>query len=684
MSAEAGEVRRAGVDVGGTFTDVVTVDPAGGGLLQAKALTTYPDPTPGFLAALAKLGGTRLGYLGYGTTLATNALLTRSGAATALLTTRGFRDVLEIRRTHREKLFDLYEEIPEPLVPRPLRFEVGERVGADGEVVEPLAEGEVREAARRIRAAGVRSVAVCYLFAFRNGDHERRTRELLRQELPELAGDISLSCEVLPLHREYERTSTTVLNAYLTPLVRAYFEQVGEQLRRAGHDGRLQVMQSSGGLVRPDRAARLPILTLLSGPAGGAIAAAYLGRQVGEPRLLTLDMGGTSCDVTGVVDGEPDTRVDFQVGGYAVSYPTIDIHTIGAGGGSIARVDGFGRLSVGPASAGSNPGPACYGLGGEEPTVTDANLVLGIYDPELPLGGEIHPDPELAARAIERHVARPLGLGVLEAAAGVVRLVDASMMHALRTVSVERGRDPRDYALVAFGGAGPVHGAGIAKELGIRRLLVPPIPGCNSALGILASDVRHELVQAHAARLAHADLDRLGGILRGLAAEGDRELDTDQVPPRARRQAASLDLRYLGQAYELTVPLDTLAPTGADLAAAIGRFHRLHAARYGHALDDDLVELVNVRLTAVGSTPKPRLGDRAAKGRPTAAEPRAWRKVRLPHEGTVSLPVFHRDDLPAGAALPAPCIVHQLDATTLVPTGSSARVDRTGTLVVEL
>ena len=679
----AGRVTRAGVDVGGTFTDVVTVDPATGRLLQAKALTTYPDPTAGFLAALTKLGGSQLDYVGYGTTLATNALLTKGGAATALLTTRGFRDVLEIRRTHRSKLFDLYEEIPEPLVPRPLRFEVSERVGAGGEVVEPLAEADVRAAARQIRVAGVRSVAVCYLFAFRNGDHERRTREILRQELPELAGDISLSSEVLPLHREYERTSTTVVNAYLTPLVRAYFERVSEQLRRVGQARQLQVMQSSGGLVRPERAASLPILTLMSGPAGGAIAAAFLGRQLGEPRLLTLDMGGTSCDVTGVVDATPDTRVDFEIGGYAVSYPTIDIHTIGAGGGSIARVDRFGRLSVGPASAGSNPGPVCYGLGGEEPTVTDANVVLGLYDAELPLGGEIHPDPDLAAGAIERQVARPLGLGVLEAAAGIVRLVDASMMHALRTVSVERGRDPRDYALVAFGGAGPVHGAGIAQELGIRRLLVPPIPGCNSALGILASDVRHELVAAWTTRLVDADLEVLGGILRRLSAEGRRELVTDQVPPEAHLLAAAVDLRYLGQAYELTVALESLAPTRPALDATIRRFHQAHKARYGHALDDDLVELVNVRLTAVGTTPKPRLAVGEAATVATA-EPWSWRKVRLPREGMVNLPVFDRGALPAGAELPAPCIVHQLDATTLIPTGGRTRVHATGTLVVDL
>lgn len=468
---------RAAVDIGGTFTDVVTVDEQTGDLVHAKALTTYPDPTQGFLAALDKATDSSLDSVGYGTTLATNAVLTGTGAKTALLTTAGFRDILEIRRTHRTQLFDIYEEIPAPLVPRPLRFEIEGRVDASGEIVAALDEHAVRAAADRIRAAGVASVAVAYLFSFMNPDHEQRTREILKAELPQLAEDISISSEVLPLHREYERTSTTVMNAYLTPLVREYFSRLRTELEGSKLFAWLQMMQSNGGLVRPERAAAFPILTLLSGPAGGAIAAGYLGELLGEANLLTLDMGGTSCDVTGVIDGDADTRIDFEIGGHAVSYPTIDIHTVGAGGGSIARVDAGGRLSVGPASAGSNPGPAWYGRGGEAPTVTDANVVLGVYDVEHQLGGEIYPDLDLAAQAIELHVAKPMGLSITEAAAGIVRLVNANMMLALRSVSVERGRDPRDFALVPFGGAGPTHGLHIAAELAVKRVIIPPIPG---------------------------------------------------------------------------------------------------------------------------------------------------------------------------------------------------------------
>ena len=673
---------RAAVDIGGTFTDVVTVDESTGELIQAKSLTTYPDPTPGFLTALAKATDrSSLETVGYGTTLATNAVLTRSGAKTALLTTEGFRDVLEIRRTHRSTLFDIYEEIPRPIVPRPRRFEIPQRTAADGSEVRALDEQAVREAARHIREAGVESIAVSYLFSFMNPDHELRTRRILAEELPALSDDITISSEALPLHREYERTSTTVMNAYLTPLVRSYFSRLRAELQESKLYAWLQMMQSNGGLVRPERAASFPILTLLSGPAGGVMASAYLGELLGETHLLTLDMGGTSCDVAGITDGEPDTRLDFEIGGYAVSYPTLDIHTVGAGGGSIAKVDDFGRISVGPDSAGSDPGPACYGRGGELPTVTDANLVLGVYDPEFQLGGEIYPDIDLAARAIEKHVGRSLGLSVTEAAVGIVRLVNANMMHALRTVSIERGRDPRDFALVPFGGAGPTHGVHIAEELALRRVIIPPIPGCNSALGILASDVRHDLVATLRARMVRLDPADLQESLSVMADEAQRELEQDGIPPRRRTLRASLDMRYAGQAYEINVPLASRRPDAATLAQAIGDFHRAHKTRYGHALADDLVDLVNVRLTGLGATPKPLLGgDAMAVGE---AEPRSHRKVVAVGGEEASVPIYRRADLQPGQTLATPSVIQQLDSTTYLPFGE-ARVHGTGAIVVDL
>lgn len=673
---------RAAVDIGGTFTDVVTVDESTGELVQAKSLTTYPDPTPGFLTALAKATDrTELETVGYGTTLATNAVLTKSGARTALLTTEGFRDVLEIRRTHRSTLFDIYEKIPAPIVPRPLRFEISERTAADGSEVKALDEEAVRAAAARIRQAGVESVAVCYLFSFMNPDHELRTRRILQEKLPALSEDITISSEALPLHREYERTSTTVMNAYLTPLVRKYFHRLRAELEESKLYAWLQMMQSNGGLVRPERAASFPILTLLSGPAGGVMASAYLGELLGETHLLTLDMGGTSCDVAGITDGAPDTRLDFEIGGYAVSYPTLDIHTVGAGGGSIAKVDDFGRISVGPDSAGSDPGPACYGRGGELPTVTDANLVLGVYDPKFQLGGEIYPDFDLAARAIERFVGKPLGLSVTDAAVGIVRLVNANMMHALRTVSIERGRDPRDFALVPFGGAGPTHGVHIAEELALRRVVIPPIPGCNSALGILSSDVRHDLVATLRARMVRLDSQHLGESLSVMAEEARSELEQDGIPPDSRTLRASLDMRYAGQAYEINIPLASLRPNAHTLARAITDFHTAHKTRYGHSLGDDLVDLVNVRLTGLGATAKPLLGGQAtASGQ---AEPRSHRRVVSVHGEASQVPIYHRADLLPGQTLSTPSVIQQLDSTTYLPFGE-ARVHETGAIVVDL
>lgn len=673
---------RAAVDIGGTFTDVVTVDESTGELIQAKALTTYPDPTPGFLNALTKATDrAALERIGYGTTLATNAVLTKSGARTALLTTAGFRDVLEIRRTHRSSLFDIYEQIPDPIVPRPLRFEIPERTASDGSEVTPLDEGAVRVAASRIRQAGVESIAVCYLFSFMNPDHELRTREILREEIPALAEDITISSEALPLHREYERTSTTVINAYLTPLVRSYFSRLRGELHESKLFAWLQMMQSNGGLVRPERAASFPILTLLSGPAGGVMASAYLGELLGETNLLTLDMGGTSCDVAGITHGEPDTRLDFEIGGYAVSYPTLDIHTVGAGGGSIAKVDRFGRMSVGPDSAGSDPGPACYGRGGELPTVTDANLLLGVYDPDFRLGGEIYPDIDLAARAVEKHVGKPLGLPVTEAAAGIIRLVNANMMHALRTVSIERGRDPRDFALVPFGGAGPTHGVHIAEELALRRVVIPPIPGCNSALGILSSDVRHDLVATLRARMTRLAPSELAEALAVMVEEAQRELDEDGIPPELRSLRASLDMRYSGQAYEINVPLSSLRPDPPTMTQAVTDFHIAHETRYGHALADDLVDLVNVRLTGLGHTPKPLLGgDEHVAGK---AEPRTRRRVVSVRGQAEVVPIYHRADLRPGQTVVTPCIIQQLDSTTYLPFGE-ARVHTTGSIVVDL
>lgn len=676
-------MRRIGIDIGGTFTDVIAMDDRGG-IDYAKALTTYPDPTIGFFAGLAKLPGEAAHFLGHGTTLATNALLTGSGARTALLTTRGFRDILEIRRTHRETLFDIFEEIPPPLIARDARFEATGRIDPDGVVVEPLAEADVRAAAARIRELGCRAVAVCFLFSFVNPAHERRAREILREELPEIADTIAISSDILPLHREYERTSTTAVSASLMPLLRSYFGSLEAQVRASGAAETLLIMQNTGGLVTPKRAGEVPVLMLLSGPAGGATATSFLGGQWGERRLLALDMGGTSTDVSAVVNGVPDTRLDFSVGSLDISYPSIDIHTIGAGGGSQARVDAHGRLTVGPESAGSAPGPACYGRGGELPTVTDANLILGFYDAAQPLGGEIHVDSALAERAIRRYVAQPLGIDIADAARGIVAIVNANMMHALRYISIERGRDPRDFVLVPFGGAGPIHGAALASELGIRRMLVPPVPGCTSAMGIIAADFRHDLVRAAHARLREIPTSQIETAVRGLAAEAREQLLAEGVPAADIRVEASADVRYLGQAYELNVPV-RLGGRG-DLKARIARkFHTEHRRRYGHAFGDDFVEVVNIRATGVGRTPKPILTALRTDASADVGDALiGHRMVQLAAGDRVKIPVFERRLIPTGHALPTPAIINQLDSTTFVPAGARVTADPLGSLVVEL
>jgi N-methylhydantoinase A len=674
-------MKRVAIDIGGTFTDVVGMG-ASGGLEHAKVLTTYPDPAEGFFRGLEKLGPDQASYLGHGTTLATNALLTRSGANVALVTTRGFQDVLEIRRTHRNTLFDIYEQMPEPLVGRDARFEVVERIAADGSVVHSLDEGGLREVAAEIKRGGYGAIAISFLFSFVNDIHERRARNVLAQELPLLADRITLSSETLPLHREYERTSTTVVSAMLMPLLRDYLGGLESRVRESGFAETLLIMQNTGGLVSPQRASDLPVLTLLSGPAGGAAATAFLGDLWGEKRLLALDMGGTSTDVSAVVDGTPETRLDFQIGEFDLSYPSIDIHTIGAGGGSQTRVDAHGRLTVGPESAGSTPGPACYGRGGEIPTVTDANVILGYLDPEEALGGVINVDRAAAERAIAQYVAYPLGLSVKEAALGITRIVNSNMMHALRFVSVERGRDPRDFALVPFGGAGPVHGVALAESLSMGRVLVPPVPGCNSAMGILAADLRHELVSAVHRPLARMSADDLFEAFASMAKEVAAQLRSEGIDERRVKIQATADLRYQGQAYELGIPVPLDAGPGA-LAQLSERFTKEHRARYGHALAEERIEFINARLTGIGMTEKPSLEihPKVLSG----AEAHTGERSIVTEDGDeMTIPVLRRDLLQPGDALPAPCLVAQSDATTLVPPGRKASVDGFGCLAVEL
>ncbi|GII78499.1 methylhydantoinase [Sphaerisporangium rufum] len=677
-------MKRIGIDVGGTFTDVVVLDEATGTTRCFKAATDYGRPADGIMHAFDNAGvdGADVSHVKLGTTLGLNALLTRTGARTGLLTTAGFRDVLQIRRTHRERLYDLDERIPEPLVPRRLRKEVIERIGSGGEVVVDLDPESVRAAWRELRSEGVTSVAIAFLFSFKNPDHERRARDVIVAEGG--AETIFLSSDVLPVLREYERTSTTVTAAYVAPVLGDFVAEISGRLGRRGvRDGRLSVITNSGGSLAAEVSARAPIPTLLSGPAGGVSGARWLAGQVGMADVLTLDMGGTSCDVSGIQAGVPDERLDMRLGGLDVAYPTFDIHTIGAGGGSIAWIDGGGALRVGPASAGSTPGPACYGRGGALPTVTDANLVLGRYDESIPLGGSLHLDRAAAERAIEEHIARPLGLSVGRAAAGILRLVNANMVNAVRAISIERGRDPRRCALVPFGGGGPVHALDIAQELDVTTVIVPPFPGCLSAFGAALSQPRRDALRSVNRGLDDVEPAEIARLVTRLSDEVRSLLRDEGYDEDSTGTEVWVNLHYRGQAHELSIRHHGPAVT-ADSLARLGRdFTAAHARQYGHSFEDVPVEIVTVRVTGYGPREDvPVTWDWSAAGPGGPLRRPVYFDGAGGEDGFVDTDVRDRSALRTGDVVHGPAVVHQADATTLVPPGWRATCHPSGSLLV--
>lgn len=621
-----------------------------------------------------------VGHVKLGTTLAANAILTRSGASTGLLTTAGFRDVLEIRRTHRERLFDLYEIIPAPLVPRHLRKEVDERVDSAGEIITELDEDGVRAAWRELRELGVTAMGISFLFSFRNPSNELRAREIVLEEGG--AEAVFCSSDVLPVLREYERTSTTVTAAFVAPVVRNFVSRLSAGLEQRGVSSkRLSVMTNGGGVIGAGAAAKSPIPILLSGPAGGVSAARWLADQAGKPDVVTLDMGGTSCDVSGVQGGVPDERLDLRVGGLDIAYPTLDLHTIGAGGGSIAWFDTGGALRVGPASAGSTPGPACYGRGGTQPTVTDANLVLGRYDEETPLGGHLTLELAAAREAIDREIAQPMGISIEKAAAGIVRLVNAAMVNAVRTISVQRGRDPRRYALAPFGGGGPVHALDIADGLGITTVVVPPFPGCTSAFGAILAPPRRDALRSINRPMAGLDVAVLSTTVNRLVEEVTGFLAGEGYDRPLVDLALWASLHYAGQAHELVVRHDGLQVSEESLSALATAFSAAHERQYGHHFDNVGVELVTIRVTGIAHQPDPNVSW-------------AWAEVECSNDAQTR-PVYFdsidqftdtrvlaRGALLAGEVLSGPAVLHQEDATTLIAPGWSARRDAGGCLLI--
>jgi len=678
---------RVGVDTGGTFTDVCLFDVDSNAVQVTKVSSTPDDPGTAVVRGVREileqagaLPADAIGYFAHGTTVATNALLTGRGVKTGLLTTRGFRDLLELGRGRRPKLYDLQQDKPEPVVPRDLRLEVGERVRYDGSIEMPLDETEVRAQVRRLRDEGVKAIAVCLLFRYLYPDHERAITRIISEEIPDAY--VSISSDVLPEFREFERLSTVVTNAYIGPTVAEYLARLRGNLAELGLQVVPHVTQSNGGIMPFPTAEALPGRTVLSGPSTGVVGAAYLATAAGFPNIITFDMGGTSTDVSLVQDGRPKTASGMELEGRPIRSPMIDIHTVGAGGGSLAWIDSGGHLKVGPASAGAAPGPVCYGKGNTQPTVTDANVVLGVLHPEFFLGGKLSIDAA-ASREAMRELGRGAGLDMLETAEGIIRVVVANMARAIRVISVQRGYNPRDYVLVPFGGAGPLHASQLAAELGIRTILVPETPGALSALGLLMTDLRTDFSRTHLVAAVPDNASRFEELFGELTHAADEWFEAEGIPAQRRELHRILEMRYAGQNYELPVALPEGPIDAAMLAELQRRFATEHERMYGYSEPGEPVQGVTFRVEALGRVDRPPLNARPLGGSDTRAAQIDSRGVYVAeHRDFVERPVYAREKLRPGNELRGPCIVEQMDTTTLLLPGDTAQVDAYGNLVV--
>lgn len=673
-----------GVDVGGTFTDFYAFDEASGASLVFKTPSTPDNPARAIAEGLqAMCRGCdipleAIGRLAHGTTVATNALIQRRGGTVALITTAGFRDLLEIGRQTRPHMYNMIEDNPEPLVPREWRFQLPERVLADGSVRTALTPDAVRRTVEQVCASGAQACAVSLLFSFVNPDHERQIGEALRTAAESLY--VSISSEVQPEFREYERLSTTVLNAYLQPVMESYLGDLGARLKPILAGVEIGINQSSGGLMSIQRARRFPVRAALSGPAAGAVGAVHVARLAGRPNVITLDMGGTSADVALVKDYATSMGFDREVGGFPVRLPMLDINTIGAGGGSIAWFDRDGALKVGPISAGADPGPACYGTGGDRPTITDANLLLGRLSPRGLLGGQMELDYD-AARRVYEPVAERLGFTPERAAHGVLAIVVSNMVRAIRAVSIERGHDARRFTLMPFGGAGPLHATDVARALGIREILVPPAPGILCAQGLVVSDLKEDFVRTHRMLLAHEQRHAMQARVDELLSEAAQWFAAERVAAVDRGLELKLDMRYVGQNFELAVALgDTHLPPLDELRQM---FFQAHEMSYGYFNAYDPIEIVNFRLTARGRLPRPseHVGELVEQAAPTVPDSRS---VWFGHDASIETRVYDRGQLLPGKVLHGPCVIEQLDATTLLYPGDTLAVDSSLNLLIEL
>jgi len=688
-------VWRIGVDIGGTFTDVAVVEEASGRIGVAKVPTTPADLAEGVLHALESamsrydVVSAEVGLLSHATTVVTNAILEEKGARAALITTRGFRDVLELRRSARANLYDLFQDAPAMLIPRRRRFEISERIGADGKIVTALAESEVDALIAALKSTEVDAIAISLVFSFLNPVHEHRLGARLRAALPDIP--VYLSSDVLPEMREFERTSTTAVCAYVGPILASYLARL-EQVTRSRKLPPLYLMGSNGGILEANEAIAIPAMAVESGPAAGVVAAALVARQTGRQNLLSFDMGGTTAKASLIRDGRYDTTPEYEVGGgssmmrwtsgtgHPVRLPVIDLAEVSAGGGSIAWIDRAGALRVGPKSAGADPGPACYARGGTEPTVTDCNLLLGYLDKESLLGGDLPIDHAAATDAVHVRLAKLLGVDSRTAAAAVIDIVNHAMAEALKIVSVQRGHDPRDFVLAAFGGAGPLHAAALASELGIVEVICPPIPGAFSALGLIATDLKRDYVQTLFITTDTADPAAIEAAFMALENKGCAMLDRAGIAAERRRFERAVDARYERQSYELIIPVPPHPIDQTTLQQIAEAFHSRHLQTYGHDNRSEPVKIVNVRVAAIGTIPPLVIRDIPAHAGTEAIKSR--RQVWFHETGEVDAPIYDRRRISLGLKLVGPAVIESLESTILVPPRWQANVNEDGFVVL--
>ena len=688
---------RLGVDIGGTFTDAVMMDESSGELRLVKMSSTPHDPSVGFMNVIerilrdSKISSAQVTYNVHGTTVATNTIIEGKGARTALIATEGFRDVFEIARQIRPKLYDIFCEKPKPLVARYLCFEVSERLNFAGRVLKPLDEDSVRKIVQQIKKEQVESVVVCLLHSYVNPAHERRIEQIIREEIPGVF--VSLSSDLCPEMREYFRASTTAINALIMPVITSYLEQLNARLSAIGVKTGLHLMTSAGGIISSQAARREPVHLIESGPAAGVIAATHLGSLIGIGNVISFDMGGTTAKAGLVQGGVPKIAPHFEVGsaavsesksaGYPVRTPVVDLVEIGAGGGSIAWVDPGGALRVGPRSGGADPGPACYNKGQEDPCITDANLLLGRINPEYFLGGEHKLYPDLAKKAIQK-LSDKLGLSLLDTANGIIEIANANMVGAIRLISVQRGFDPRDFVLVAFGGAGPMHANALARELRIPKVLVPMSPGVTSALGLLVSDIKHDYVQAYIQQISSIDLPYVNRTFYEMEGKSRQVLTSEGVSDDDMSFARYLDIRYVGQSYELKIEIPSQnLEAGAEEEINLA-FFRAHERAYGYAATTEPTEVVNLRMTAIGAITRPQLRQLKHAGSDSSTAIKGERKVYFAEVGEiVPCRVYDRYRLECGNQIKGPAIVEEVDSTVVIHPEYSADIDRYGNILIQ-